>query len=212
MLQQLESWIENIAHTMPLEMFSFFGGAIEEIIAPIPSPLVMMTAGSLAAIQHYGFSYLLWLSVLGSAGKTAGTWVIYICAIKAEDFMLKYFGKFLGIDQRQIDALSSKLNQGWKDDVTLTLLRALPFMPSSILSVGCGLLKIHVRTVLVSSLIGNFIRNMIFLYIGYAGKTSFENLLRGMDSLESVMKIVLLLLLAGIIGWVYWNRGKEKSV
>lgn len=210
-MQQLEAWIEGVAQHVPIELFSFFGGAIEEIIAPIPSPLVMMTAGSLAAFQSYSTVYLLWIAVLGSLGKTAGTWVIYICALKAEDFMLKYFGKFLGIDQRQIDDLSKKLNQGWKDDVTLTVLRALPFMPSSILSVGCGLLKINTRTVLVSSLIGNFIRNLIFLYIGYAGKTSFENLLHGMDSLESVMKIVLLLILAGIVGWIYWNREKKPQ-
>jgi len=207
----LEVMVENAAKNLSLEMFMVLGGLVEEIIAPIPSPIVGMTAGSIAQYQNMGYGYLAWLAALGAVGKTLGALVLYFAALKFEDFMLLKFGKFLGISKAQVDKLSARLNHGWKDDVTLTVLRALPFMPSSILSVGCGLLKIRMRTILISSLVGNFFRNCVFLYIGYAGKSSYESLLNGMDSMESVMKIVLLGALAGLVGWVYLKRSKDNN-
>lgn len=207
----LEGWIKGIAESMPIEMFAAFGGALEEIIAPIPSPLIMMTAGSLASVQHQPFAYLFWISFLGAVGKTAGAWVLYFAAMKAEHLVLNRFGAFLGITEAQIDRLSARLNKGWKDDVTLSFLRALPFMPSSILSAGCGLLKVRLRTFIVSSMIGNYIRNMIFLYIGYAGSSSYNDFLQGLDSAESVAKIVILGALAGLVAWVYLKRNRKTS-
>lgn len=206
-----EGFVQNIADTMSLEMFCVVGGFLEEIIAPIPSPLVMMTAGTLAEYQKFGVSYLFWLAFLGSLGKTAGSWIIYAVTIKAEEFVLSRFGGFLGVDRDQIEELSAKLNKGWKDYVILTVLRALPFMPSSVLSVVCGLVKIKSKIFLITTFLGNLLRNLIFLYIGFEGKAAYESLINGLDSAESIAKVVILVLLAGGIGWVYLNRGKKKK-
>lgn len=207
----LEAMVERAAGSLSLELFTFLGGMVEEIVAPIPSPIIGVTAGSLAQYKGLGYAYLAWLAALGAAGKTIGALLLYFAAVKFEDFILARFGRFLGISRTQVDKLSARLNQGWKDDVTLTALRALPFVPSSILSVGCGLLKIRLRTVLISSLAGNFFRNCIFLYIGYAGKSSYEALLHGMDSVESVMKVIILAGIAGLVGWVYFKRSKDDA-
>lgn len=207
----LEAMIESAANNLSLEMFTFLGGMVEEIVAPIPSPIIGMTAGSIAQYQGLGYGYMAWLAALGAVGKTFGALALYFAALFFEDFMLLRFGKFLGISKEQVDKLSARLNKGWKDDVTLTVLRALPFVPSSILSVGCGLLKIRMRSVIISSLVGNFFRNCIFIYIGYAGKSSYESLLEGIDSVESVVKIVFLAGLAGLVGWVYMKRSKDNG-
>ncbi|MBU3758764.1 MAG: hypothetical protein FGM27_02415 [Candidatus Omnitrophica bacterium] len=206
-----EVWIQSIAEKMSLEGFSIAGGFLEEIIAPIPSPLVMMTAGTLAAIQTYSITQLLGLALLGSAGKTFGSWIIYAVTRKAEDWVLGRFGNFLGVDRAQVEELSEKLNKGWKDYVILTVLRSLPFMPSSVLSVVCGLVKIRHSIFLVTTFLGNFARNLIFLYIGYEGKAAYESLISGMDNLESLFKALILLALAGVIGWVYFQRQKKNK-
>lgn len=206
-----ESWIQNIAEKMSLEMFCVAGGFLEEIIAPIPSPLVMMTAGTLAEYQKFGVPYLFWLAFLGSLGKTFGSWIIYAVTVKAEDFVLKRFGGFLGVDREQIDHLSEKLNKGWKDYVILTVLRALPFMPSSVLSVACGLVKIKTRIFLTTTFLGNLLRNLIFLFIGYEGKSAYESLIQGLDSAESIAKVTILLLMGGGLAWVYLKRGRKKK-
>lgn len=208
MLERLEAWIEQAAVQLPVELFAFFGGLVEEVIAPIPSPLVMMAAGSAAAFQGRGYTFLLWLSLIGSVGKLLGSLLIYGCAMKAEDLFLQRFGKFVGVTRAQIDRLSARLNQGWKDVVILTALRALPFMPSSLLSVGCGILKISLRTFILSTFVGNLVRNLLFLYLGFAGKEAYQSLLAGLDSAESVAKVAGVLALAGIIGWIYWRRDK----
>lgn len=206
-----EAWIQAIAEKMSLEMFCVAGGFLEEIIAPIPSPLVMMTAGTLAEYQKFAMSYIFWLAFLGSIGKTLGSWIIYAVTKKAEDFVLSRFGNFLGVDREQVEELSRKLDKGWKDYVILTVLRALPFMPSSVLSVVCGLVKIHTRVFVITTFLGNLARNLVFLYMGYEGKAAYESLIHGMDSVESMVKAAILLGLAGLIAWIYLNRGKKKK-
>ena len=48
-MEQIISLIKTLAYTIPLDVFAF----MEEIIAPIPSPLVMTTAGTLAHTQNH---------------------------------------------------------------------------------------------------------------------------------------------------------------
>ncbi|OGM24943.1 hypothetical protein A2627_03180 [Candidatus Woesebacteria bacterium RIFCSPHIGHO2_01_FULL_39_28] len=50
-MNQIISHIKTLANTTPLDLFVFVGPILEEIIAPIPSPLVMTTAGTLAHSQ-----------------------------------------------------------------------------------------------------------------------------------------------------------------
>ena len=82
-LQGVLVYLENISTKVPLEIFTFFGAMGEEIIAPIPSPLVMTLAGSIASSQNKTFVFLLWLALLGALGKTIGAYVIYVFFNKA---------------------------------------------------------------------------------------------------------------------------------
>lgn len=69
----LEETLMNSAKHLPLELSSFLGGIIEEIIAPIPSPFVMAAVGSVAFAQNKGFMTLLWLSLSGLFGENPGS-------------------------------------------------------------------------------------------------------------------------------------------
>src|SRR3989344_314625 len=95
-LKNLETSIGLLAEKTPLEIFSFAGSFIEEVIAPIPSPLIMTTAGTIAHARDYQITYLLFLALLASCGKTAASWLLYVLADKLEDFISSRFGKILG--------------------------------------------------------------------------------------------------------------------
>jgi len=210
-LEAIETALKNSANYMPLEWSSFLGGMIEEIIAPIPSPFVMAAVGSAAFAQNKTYLTLIWLAVMGSAGKTIGAWVIYVIADKLEDAIVPKFGKFLGISHAEVEGLGVKFKGGWKDGLLLFVLRALPIVPSSPVSAVCGIIKINLRTYMTATFFGNCVRNLVYIYLGFAGLSAYHSVLSGLDNLESIVQIVIFVSLAVLVGWIYYQRYQRSK-
>ncbi len=208
MINQIVDYIKMLAGSTPLGVFVFVGSILEEIIAPIPSPLVMMLAGTLAHAQNHTLPYLLLLALLASFGKTIGSWFFYILADKTEDLVLTRFGKILGISHKEIEAIGKHFNGGWKDDVILFLLRAVPIMPTTLTSLVCGAIKLNIRTYLRATFFGYCVRSFIFLYLGYTGIATYDSLSGGLGSVESFIKIAFAFGLVVLLVWVFYKRGK----
>jgi len=205
-MEQIISLIKSLSHTIPLDVFAFIGSFMEEIIAPIPSPLVMTTAGTLAHTQNHTLLYLFWLAQAASAGKTIASWLYYVVADKTEDLVLTRFGKFIGISHHDVESVGKHFNGTWRDDIVLLVVRALPIMPTSLVSIVCGFIKLNMRTYLQSTFIGYFIRSFIFLYLGFTGMAAYGNLEGNMSNIESFMKVALTFGLIGLLGWVFYKR------
>lgn len=199
---------EQLSQQVPLGWASFLGALIEEIIAPIPSPIVMTTLGSLTAAKGEIMLTLLWLAVIGALGKTIGAYLFYWLADKGEDVIVGKFGKFLGVSHEDIERIGKKFNNDWRDDLLVFLARAIPIMPSPPVSIVCGLIKLNLRTFLWGSFAGNFVRNLMFLGLGYYGLSSYENLLKGLDSAESIVQLLIVAALAVAIVVIYVQRRK----
>lgn len=198
----LKSW----ADVLPLPWFTFFGAMIEEIIAPIPSPLVMTLAGSFAATEKQGILYLLLLALFGTVGKTIGCYVIYLIAKTFEGIVTSRFGKFIGITPEQVEKVSARLGKGWKDNVAIFLLRATPIIPTAPVSIIAGLLRLDLKTYLISSAAGVFVRNVFYLYLGYTSLGALEKINDNLDSVESIGYGVILLLIGGIVLFIYKKK------
>ncbi len=207
MINQIVDYIKILASSIPLEAFVFIGSILEEIIAPIPSPLVMMIAGTLAHAQNHTLPYLLLLALVASLGKTIGSWFFYILADKTEDLLLTRFGKILGVSHKEVETIGKHFNGGWKDDVILFLLRAVPIMPTTIASLVCGFIKLNIRTYLRATFFGYFVRSFIFLYLGYTGIATYDSLSGGLGGIESLMKMAFAFGLIALLAWVFYKRG-----
>lgn len=203
-IQQLESYATQVS----VELFVFLGSFIEEVIAPIPSPFVMTLAGSIAQAQNRALLYLTVLAVLGATGKTLGAWVLYFIADKAEDVIVGKYGRFFGVSHKEIEAIGKHLNKGWQDHFFLFVARALPIIPSAPVSVVCGLIKLDIKTYLSSTFFGTCVRNMLYLYVGYIGISSYEQMMGGIDSMETMVQITIGISIIGIIIWAYYKRRK----
>ncbi|MCC7522790.1 VTT domain-containing protein [Candidatus Uhrbacteria bacterium] len=209
LVHPLEQWLTDTAGKIPLEPFVILGSTIEEIIAPIPSPLVMTIAGSIALEQSRPLVSLLLISFLGMLGKLFGAWVLYAAADKLEDVLVPRFGKFFGITHQQIEELGKRFTGGWKDDLLLAFIRSLPVMPSAPVSIACGAIKMNLRTFLIGTALGTFVRNLFYLYLGYAGLSQSKQLLDGVSSIENIIQILMVLAVGLLIIWAYWRRGKS---
>lgn len=211
-LQTLIDGLLQWSATVPVELFTVAGAFLEEVIAPIPSPLVMTTAGSIARAAGHPWAFLLWLSLIGAVSKTAGSWIVYVIADKAEDIVVGRFGRFVGISRDDIARLERSIRGKMREDVALFILRSLPIVSSALLSVICGVLHIRMRVYLVTTFLGTLVRNLFFLALGYTGVEAYESLLSGVDTLETVTKIGMVAGIAGVICWMYWRRWKGKAL
>ncbi len=205
--QSLLVWAQNV----PLEIFAFVASFIEEVLAPIPSPVVMTVTGSIAAAQEKAMWYILILSCIAAAGKTVGAVLVYYISAKAEDVLIPHFGKYIGVTHEEVESLGKRLNGGWKDLWVLLFLRALPIMSSMVVSVCCGFVKIPMRVYLVSTFFGTIIRDFFYLYVGYTGIEALHNLVEGFDSVESVIQALVALAIVVFVGWIYWKRKVKKG-
>lgn len=204
----LLAFLESIAVYLPLEIFVTIGSFVEEVVAPIPSPVMMVLAGSMAEAQNQTLWYLAWLAVFGSFGKTLGAWVLYVVADKLEDVIMGKFGRFFGITHKEIESIGKKLNGGWHDNVFLFITRAMPIIPSAPVSIACGIIKLNQKTYLSSTFGGTFLRNLMYLYLGYAGLENYKEISKGLEEFESYGQLLLLIVVAAVVVWAYYKRGK----
>jgi len=204
MFESLIGYVGQLSESVPLIPFAFLGGLIEEIVAPVPSPLVMVTVGSLIHSQEKGWLMLMLVSFLAAIGKTFGSWLIYFVSDKAEDVVTTRLGKWLSVSHGDLEEIGEYFDRSWKDDVLLVFLRAIPLIPGAPIAVVCGIIKLDLVTYLRSTLIGTFIRSLMFGLVGYVGTSYGQRFLEGVELLESLGKIVMLLgLVLGGVGLYY---------
>ncbi|MEK7521314.1 MAG: VTT domain-containing protein [Patescibacteria group bacterium] len=209
MFHTLEQTLLSYADKLPLEIFLFIGSIVEEVIAPIPSPFVPVAAGSVSEIQGKAFFFLFWLALFGAVGKLIGAWFLYLAADKAEDVVLGKFGKFLGISHKEVEAVGKHLNHGGRDIIVLTALRALPIMSSTLISLVSGILKVNKKTYTVATLVGTYLRDLLFLYFGYAGLHTFGSLVTGLEDTESKIQAIAAVGILIFLVWIFFKRRKS---
>ncbi len=197
MLAPLINWIESLATSVSLEVFVVVGAFLEELIAPIPSPFVMTTAAVLAQVQGYTWMHLGFLILLATAAKTLSTYCVYVIADKAEDVVIGRFGKYFGVSHGHIESLGKMLTKSWWDDVLLLIARSVPIIPTFPVSVGAGVIKYNVRSYVLMTFIGTFIRNIIYLWVAYFGWNGFQAIRRDLweHPLWLAIGVIVLLLI-----------------
>lgn len=209
MIAYFEELLISLITSLPLEGFAFIASFVEEIIAPIPSPAIMIAAGSFAKLQGLELSSLILLSIIAAFGKTIGALVLYFITGKIGELILKKFGGFFNVTLESVSDFGKKLGRGWRDYTLLIILRTLPFVPSSLVSVGCGFLKVPLRLFIVTTFFGSILRGGMYLYFGYMGTEVLGAFIKKSASLESFIELFALIGIAGVLGFVYLKRRKN---
>lgn len=210
MFSILEAKLLVLVEHLPLEAFVVVASFIEEVVAPIPSPTVMTLTGSLAEIQGYTYVGLITLALLGAVGKTVGALIVYGVADKLEDLIVVRFGSYFDISREDIARFGAKLTGKPCDYIVLTLLRSAPFIPSSVVSVGSGLLKVPLQLYIVTTFIGTIVRDSVYLYAGYVGLQILKDLLPYFDHTETAIEILAVLSVLTLLSFWYYRKKKKQ--
>lgn len=211
-LKIVEHLVRTYALQMPLEWFVFFGSFIEEVISPIPSALIMGTAGSLALVRGEPLWYLFWLVLFGNIGKMLGAWVYYFVGDKLEDLFMPRMTKFFGIKHEDLENIGKRFTgHHWKDGGTLFLLRTFPFFPTTPVSIVAGVIKMDKRVFLGATYLGNLLKDTFYIYAGYAGLATLQTFWKRVVPLKFGVDILVAVGIIAFLFFLYIHRGKGQT-
>lgn len=212
MLDTVNAAVITLSSVIPLELFAIVSSFLEEIIAPIPSPLIGTLLGSLALASGYdSFAFLVWLALLSSFGKTLACAVIYWAVSHAGTAAVERYGKYFGVRHTDLIAVSSYFAGTFRDYVILIALRAIPFIPSLPISLAAGLIKTPFRFYATATFIGSFIRSLIFISVGYVGLTAYFEAVKDIANIESIVLLGITTLTAGLLVGLYFSQTKQQK-
>ncbi len=210
MFQAIEDFFFSLAHTLPLELFVIVVSFLEEVVAPIPSPSVMVIAGSFGAVQGYSYAGLAILVLLASIGKTLGGVVMYFIAWKLKDVGLTFFGKFIDITQEDIERFGSKFTGSPKDYAIYIFFRSVPIIPSILLSFGSGVIRLPLRLFVIGTFVGTIVRDSFYIIVGYAGTDILHTYLENTAQAESVVQLLIVGFFGAFLLYLLIRRRRKR--
>lgn len=154
--------------TKLVESIGIFGAglfiAIESVVIPLPSELVLLLSGFNVSIGEFSF-FSVWTTT--TLGSLAGAYLLYSIgyAVSKEGIekLVLRFGKFVGIKQRDVDAAFR-----WFDKYGTFVIffgRLVPLI-RSLVSIPAGLAKMSLIRFSLLTVAGSGIWNALWIHIG----------------------------------------------
>ncbi len=191
----------------------FIGVMIEQIIVPIPSPMIIMGAGAILISPELsilnGFLQILWLIVLpGAIASTLGSYIGYTISYYGGKALVIRFQRFLDVDWNQIERLEKRF-QGKREAWSIFLARAIPVFPLSLVSIFSGLFRIPIRPFTLYTFLGSIFRCLFLGFVGWWAGATYEKVAGHLDSLETIISILMLIVMGSILGYLYYKFRRQ---
>jgi membrane protein DedA with SNARE-associated domain len=185
----------------------FIGVMIEQIIVPIPSPLIIMGAGAILIPPELSipsaFLQILWIIVLpGTLASTLGSYIGYMISYYGGKALVERFQRFLGVDWKEIENLEKRF-RGKKEAWSLFLFRAIPVFPISLVSVFAGLFRIPIRPFTLYTFLGSIFRCLFLAFVGWWIGATYEKVATRLDSVETIVSVLLLIGMGVVLIFLY---------
>ncbi|PIP30015.1 hypothetical protein COU12_00295 [Candidatus Jorgensenbacteria bacterium CG10_big_fil_rev_8_21_14_0_10_54_38] len=151
----------------------FFLSFIEEIIAPVPSSIVLMAAGFLllpafGSIKTVFLDGMLWVVLPAAFGLTLGAILVYSLAYVGGEPLIKMWGKRFGLSWSKVERWRNRITKGTGDELLVFFLRAFPVVPNSLVSAACGMVRYPTRSFIILTFLGSLVRALIMGFIGWS--------------------------------------------
>lgn len=163
-ITEILSWIGQLA-VQAISTLGYGGVllfmAMESMIFPVPSELVMPFAGFLIAKGTFSWP---WVILFSSLGTMIGSLLSYfIGKYGGKAFLIRY-GKYLFLDQH--DLQKTELWFAKKGDKTIFFSRFIPVV-RHLISIPAGIGKMNLKKFCIYTLIGATLWNTFLAYLGF---------------------------------------------
>ncbi|MBS3164781.1 VTT domain-containing protein [Candidatus Woesearchaeota archaeon] len=202
MLAELTEWILALIRSHGV-LGVVFGVMLEEIIVPIPSPVVIMAAGAILVEPGITFQAalptLLFVITLPAAiTALAGSFIPYGVAYYGGKPLIERTERYLGLGWQDVQKMQRRVMA--KEELSVFLFRALPVMPLSLVSAAAGLVRMDVKRYALSTLGGMLPRIFVLALLGWKLGELYLSVAMRFENLESVVTFTLVgLLVLGVL-------------
>ncbi|MGB9627310.1 MAG: DedA family protein [Thermodesulfobacteriota bacterium] len=212
MVSEITQWVMNLMRAHG-QLAVFIGVMIEQVIVPIPSPLIIMGAGAILILPELSipqaFLQILWIIVLpGSIASTLGSYIGYTISYYGGKALVLRLRRFLEVDWNQIERLEKRF-QGKKEAWSIFLSRAIPVFPISLISIFAGLLRISFKPFTLFTFLGAIVRCFFLGFFGWWVGATYEKVATHLDSLETLVSVLILIGMGVTFGYLYHKFRKS---
>ena len=190
----------------------FVASVIEEVIAPIPSPLIITMSGFLFVTGPLSWSTIYALifkvAIPAALGVTLGSYTIYFIARFGGKFFIEKWGKYIGLYWTDIEKFQNRLSGTRRDEIFIGIARVIPFVPSVAISAFCGILEMNVFKYFIISFVGVFFRGIILGILGWQVGNVYEKYAQTISSIENTVLISTVFVIGVFIVLKYKGRPK----
>ena len=183
-----------------------FGVAIEEIIVPIPSPVVPMAAGFIViqatTLPQALVEIILLVVIPASLASVFSSYFVYGIAYFGGKPILQRYGKYLDVSWEEAVELEDKFTSG-KQHYYVALFRAIPIVPLSLISGAAGLFRMDWKRYGIWTFIGMIPRTFFLALAGWYLKDGYMAIAGYIDTLSTLVMIGA----AGLVGaYLFYRR------
>lgn len=213
MISEITSWIMELMKANG-QLSVFIGVMIEQIVVPIPSPLIIMGAGAILVSPGLSipsaFFRIFWTIVLpGSIASTLGSYIGYMISYYGGKALVLRFKRFLGVDWEEVGNLEKRF-QGKKEAIAIFFSRAIPVFPISLVSIFAGLLRVPLKPFTVYTFLGSIFRCFFLAFVGWWIGATYEKVATRLNSAETFVSILILIGMVGALAYLYYKLRKKK--
>lgn len=190
-------------------------GLIEQVVVPIPSPLVPMAAGFLFVPKEFLGVLPLLKEILFKAaipfsiGSTIGSTMVYLIAWFGGKWLIEKFHKWFDFEWHDIERIKEKYFHGkFTDELLIFVFRAIPVVPSSLISAVCGAIRIRPFDFYFFTWLGLLVRGMLLGWLGWQSGEALFAVSKGLDRWEMILSMVILGVAGLLLLWAYSKRKK----
>ena len=177
MISEITQWIMELMRAHG-QISVFIGVMIEQIIVPIPSPLIIMGAGAILIPPELpisnAFLQICWIIVLpGAIASTLGSYIGYLISYYGGKALVTRLERFLDVDWKEIENLERRF-QGKKEALSIFFSRAIPVFPISLVSIFAGLLRVPIKPFTLYTFLGSIFRCFFLGFVGWWIGATYE--------------------------------------
>lgn len=188
------------------------GVLVESVLAPIPSPIIIMGAGFIMLPAGVSFSeillpLLLTITLPGAFASTIGSFIGYGIGYYGGKPLIQRMEWLLGVSWDELNDGMKYFQKGVKDEVIVFTARAVPIIPLSVFSAVAGVMRMKLKNFTIYTFLGALVRVFILGIIGWLLGSAYEGLAAQINSWENLG----LILIIGLVLLVFFLVYKRKT-
>ncbi len=194
----------------------FAATMIEEVVSPIPSPIIPLAAGFFLLSIDLSFAeallrsaYVIALPV--SIGVSIGSSAVYAIGFFGGKPVIDSTKRWTGIRWEDVEKVEVRLTRGKGDEITLFVLRMIPLIPGVAVSGLAGIIRYRFRTFLLITLVGSFLRALLLGLVGWQVGEFYGYYADVLAAFEDYAFMAVLVAALALCFWYYRARHRGLS-